>query len=190
VAKGPQAFRTIGEVAADLDVEKHVLRFWETKFAQLKPMKRGGGRRYYRPEDVELLWGIRTLLYDEGYTIRGLQRMFRQHGVNYVKRYSPASAAEATGRGTSTPIPDLAGDAAGHARKSALERAKTPPKARNTKSGTGGQVPGEARTAKPAASPAETPRAMPLEPAQRRVLEDAVSELESCRELLAGGRAE
>jgi DNA-binding transcriptional MerR regulator len=189
VAKGPQAFRTIGEVAADLNVEKHVLRFWETKFAQVKPMKRGGGRRYYRPEDIELLWGIRTLLYDEGYTIRGLQRMLRQHGVNYVKRYSPA-AANADARGSSTPIPDLAGEAAGHARQAAIEQAKAPPKSRKTKSTTAARVAGEEKTAKKSEGAAAASRPVPLEPAQRRVLEDAVAELERCRELLAGGCAE
>src|SRR6202042_1630005 len=75
VDKAPDAFRTISEVADDLDLPQHVLRFWETRFAQIKPMKRGGGRRYYRPEDVDLLRGIRHLLYGEGYTIRGVQRI-------------------------------------------------------------------------------------------------------------------
>ncbi len=76
--KSEAAFRTISEVAADLDVPQHVLRFWETKFVQIKPMKRGGGRRYYRPEDVELLRRIRSLLYDDGYTIKGVQKLLRQ----------------------------------------------------------------------------------------------------------------
>jgi DNA-binding transcriptional MerR regulator len=82
--KAPEAFRTISEVADELEVPKHVLRFWEAKFAQLKPMKRGGGRRYYRPEDVALLRGIRFLLYDDGYTIRGVQKILREHGPRYV----------------------------------------------------------------------------------------------------------
>ena len=73
--KSPDAFRTISEVAADLDIPQHVLRFWETRFTQIKPMKRSGGRRYYRPDDVDLLRGIRRLLYGEGYTIRGVQRI-------------------------------------------------------------------------------------------------------------------
>lgn len=76
--KSEAAFRTISEVAADLDVPQHVLRFWETKFIQIRPMKRGGGRRYYRPEDVELLRRIRSLLYDDGYTIKGVQKLLRQ----------------------------------------------------------------------------------------------------------------
>jgi DNA-binding transcriptional MerR regulator len=85
VEKAPDAFRTISEVADDLDLPQHVLRFWETRFAQIKPMKRGGGRRYYRPEDVDLLRGIRHLLYGEGYTIRGVQRILKDEGVKFVQ---------------------------------------------------------------------------------------------------------
>jgi len=80
-AKSKAAFRTISEVAEDLDVAQHVLRFWETKFHQIRPLKRGGGRRYYRPEDVDLLRQIKSLLYTEGYTIKGVQRLLRQVGV-------------------------------------------------------------------------------------------------------------
>ena len=83
--KGPDAFRTISEVADDLDLPQHVLRFWETRFAQIKPMKRGGGRRYYRPDDVDLLRGIRHLLYGEGYTIRGVQQILKDQGLRYVQ---------------------------------------------------------------------------------------------------------
>ena len=79
--KAPEAFKTISEVADELDVPQHVLRFWETRFSQIKPMKRGGGRRYYRPNDVDLLKGIRFLLYGQGYTIRGVQRILRESGV-------------------------------------------------------------------------------------------------------------
>ena len=84
VEKAADAFRTISEVAEDLDVPQHVLRFWETRFAQVKPMKRAGGRRYYRPTDVDLLQGIRKLLYAEGYTIKGVQRILKEDGVSYV----------------------------------------------------------------------------------------------------------
>jgi DNA-binding transcriptional MerR regulator len=84
VSKGPEAFRTISEVAQELDLPQHVLRFWETRFAQIKPMKRGGGRRYYRPDDIDLLRGIRHLLYGEGYTIRGVQRILREQGPRFV----------------------------------------------------------------------------------------------------------
>ena len=89
--KAPDAFRTISEVAADLDIPQHVLRFWETRFAQIKPMKRSGGRRYYRPDDVDLLRGIRRLLYGEGYTIRGVQRILKEHGIASVQRLADAS---------------------------------------------------------------------------------------------------
>ena len=82
--KSPEAFRTISEVGTDLDLPQHVLRFWETRFTQIKPLKRAGGRRYYRPEDVDLLRGIRHLLYNEGYTIRGVQRILSGHGVRHV----------------------------------------------------------------------------------------------------------
>ena len=83
-SKGPEAFRTISEVAHDLDLPQHVLRFWETRFSQIRPMKRGGGRRYYRPDDIELLRSIRHLLYGEGYTIRGVQRILREQGPRFV----------------------------------------------------------------------------------------------------------
>lgn len=82
--KSPDAFRTISEVAEDLDLPQHVLRFWETRFTQIKPMKRGGGRRYYRPDDIELLKGIRILLYDQGYTIKGVQKLLKQNGNKFV----------------------------------------------------------------------------------------------------------
>ena len=84
MSKGPDAFRTISEVAGDLTLPQHVLRFWETRFTQIKPLKRGGGRRYYRPDDVELLRGIRHLLYGEGYTIRGVQRILKEQGARFV----------------------------------------------------------------------------------------------------------
>ncbi|MCW5723525.1 MAG: MerR family transcriptional regulator [Maricaulaceae bacterium] len=82
--KSPDAYRTISEAAAELDVPAHVLRFWESKFAQLKPVKRAGGRRFYRPSDLALLHGIKRLLYAEGYTIKGAQKFIREHGVGAV----------------------------------------------------------------------------------------------------------
>jgi DNA-binding transcriptional MerR regulator len=85
VDKAPDAFRTISEVADDLDVPQHVLRFWESRFTQIRPMKRGGGRRYYRPDDIDLLRGIRHLLYGQGYTIRGVQRILREQGPRFVQ---------------------------------------------------------------------------------------------------------
>ncbi len=103
-AKSAAAFRTISEVAEELDIPQHVLRFWETKFGQIRPLKRGGGRRYYRPEDVVLLQRIRRLLYDEGYTIKGVQRLLRDGGrgakplapVEMTAPESGVEAAEAT----------------------------------------------------------------------------------------------
>ena len=86
--KSPDAFRTIGEVAEALGVPQHVLRFWETKFPQIQPLKRGGGRRYYRPDDVALLRHIRHLLHDEGYTVKGVQKLLRDRGA----RGAPAPA--------------------------------------------------------------------------------------------------
>lgn len=83
--KSPDAFRTISEAAEELKVPQHVLRFWETRFTQIKPMKRAGGRRYYRPDDVDLLRGIHHLLYGEGYTIRGVQRILRDQGLKFVQ---------------------------------------------------------------------------------------------------------
>ena len=82
--KSPGAYRTISEVAESMDLPQHVLRFWETRFPQIKPLKRGGGRRYYRPDDVELLRAIRRLLYDQGYTIKGVERMLREQGAGAV----------------------------------------------------------------------------------------------------------
>ena len=79
--KSATAFRTISEVASELDVPQHVLRFWESKFTQVRPMKRGGGRRYYRPEDIDLLRSIRDLLYDDGYTIKGVQKLLKERGA-------------------------------------------------------------------------------------------------------------
>lgn len=91
--KAPGAFRTISEVADEIDVPQHVLRFWESRFTQIRPMKRGGGRRFYRPEDVDLLRGVRHLLYGEGYTIRGVQRILREQGAAIVQSIWRTGAA-------------------------------------------------------------------------------------------------
>jgi DNA-binding transcriptional MerR regulator len=93
IEKSAQAFRTISEVATELDVPQHVLRFWESKFSQVRPLKRGGGRRYYRPEDVDLLRRIRSLLYDDGYTIKGVQRLLKE-GRGRLPQQRLDSAAE------------------------------------------------------------------------------------------------
>jgi DNA-binding transcriptional MerR regulator len=95
--KSPDAFRTISEVADDLDVPQHVLRFWETRFSQIKPLKRGGGRRYYRPDDVDLLRGLKRLLYGEGYTIKGVQRILKERGPRHVIAIARGAPIEAEG---------------------------------------------------------------------------------------------
>ena len=97
VEKAPGAFRTISEVAQELEVPQHVLRFWESRFREIRPMKRGGGRRYYRPDDLDLLRGIRHLLYGEGYTIRGVQRILKEHGIKAVQGLSDSSVAASFG---------------------------------------------------------------------------------------------
>src|SRR5580704_3784605 len=91
--KSPEAFRTISEVSTELDVPQHVLRFWESRFNQVRPLKRAGGRRFYRPEDVDLLRGIRTLLYHDGYTIKGVQKVLRDRGQRYVAETGRNDAA-------------------------------------------------------------------------------------------------
>ncbi|HEY2071863.1 MAG TPA: MerR family transcriptional regulator [Rhizomicrobium sp.] len=105
--KSPEAFRTISEVAVELDVPQHVLRFWETRFSQVKPIKRAGGRRYYRPEDVDLLRGIRALLYGDGYTIKGVQKVLRERGLRHVA---------GIGRGEPPAVVTLEGDEPRYAR--------------------------------------------------------------------------
>jgi DNA-binding transcriptional MerR regulator len=96
VEKSADAFRTISEVADELEVPQHVLRFWETKFAQIRPLKRGGGRRYYRPEDIDLLRAIRGLLYDKGYTIKGVQKLIREGGLKLAEGMVVADLPDST----------------------------------------------------------------------------------------------
>lgn len=116
--KSPDAFRTISEVAEDLDIPQHVLRFWETRFSQIKPLKRGGGRRYYRPDDVALLKGIRRLLYGEGYTIKGLQRILKEQGPRYVQAIGRGGEIVGANAPASSP-------AGGHTAPSRVEPAST-----------------------------------------------------------------
>jgi DNA-binding transcriptional MerR regulator len=109
VEKAPDAFRTISEVAEELDVPQHVLRFWESRFREIRPMKRGGGRRYYRPDDIDLLRGIRHLLYGEGYTIRGVQRLLREQGQRFVQNVWQPGAPQPTHQPSEDP-PDEAAE--------------------------------------------------------------------------------
>jgi len=106
--KSPEAFRTISEVAVELDIPQHVLRFWESRFSQVRPIKRAGGRRYYRPEDIDLLKGIRALLYREGYTIKGAQKVIRDNGLRYVADLGRAATVKsvAFAQGPAVGLPD------------------------------------------------------------------------------------
>ena len=106
--KSPEAFRTISEVAEDMDLPQHVLRFWETRFPQIKPLKRGGGRRYYRPDDVELLRAIKQLLYGEGYTIKGVQKLLREQGAASVARGLAGREGAETTKAPATPNANVA----------------------------------------------------------------------------------
>jgi DNA-binding transcriptional MerR regulator len=105
--KSPEAFHTISEVAEEVDLSQHVLRFWETRFPQIKPLKRGGGRRYYRPDDVDLLRAVKQLLYGEGYTIKGVQKLLREHGAASMARglvgREDAEATKAAATAVETP---------------------------------------------------------------------------------------
>jgi DNA-binding transcriptional MerR regulator len=109
VAKGPQAFRTISEAAAEVEVPQHVLRFWETRFTFIKPMKRAGGRRFYRPQDIAVLKGVRHLLHDEGLTIKGVQRVAREEGLRRL-------IAAGEGGDVAPAAVEAAGSAPGHER--------------------------------------------------------------------------
>lgn len=166
--KSAEAFRTISEVATEIDVPKHVLRFWEGKFSQLKPMKRGGGRRYYRPGDVDLLKGIRQLLYGNGYTIKGVQKLLKEQGIDYVKscwQDDPAGALLDAAK-----IPDLAQETARRAADPANKR----------------------RIDEKAAEPDETGRppkeaqqpALQLTKEQEKTLKAALKELEACKKII------
>ena len=103
--KSPDAYRTISEVADDLDLPQHVLRFWETRFTQIKPLKRGGGRRYYRPDDIDLVKGIKHLLYGTGFTIKGVQRILKDQGVKHVQSIGRTGQAPDTSAAKAVPAP-------------------------------------------------------------------------------------
>lgn len=114
-SKAPTAYRTISEVATSLDVPQHVLRFWESKFQQIRPLKRGGGRRYYRPEDVTLISNIKELLYNQGFTIKGVQKLLKETGrVGIVRPSQMQAQASATSAGAQGSAPTAAANAALH----------------------------------------------------------------------------
>ena len=168
--KAPDAFRTISEVAEDLDLPQHVLRFWETRFSQIKPMKRGGGRRYYRPEDVDLLRGIRLLLYGEGFTIRGVQRLLR--------RRASASSSTVGQTGSVETVPATEGDAESAAPPRARAKAPRPPP-------RGRRHPSR-RRGPPRSAPRK--RCLALSPDKRRRMQAALEDIEEAKLLLEQAR--
>ena len=181
--KAPDAFRTISEVADDLDIPQHVLRFWESRFPQIKPMKRAGGRRYYRPDDVDLLRGIKHLLYGEGYTIRGVQRILREQGAKFVQQvWQPGAAQpsmspeEEPGEETTEP---LAPDDAARTLFGLLKSPSAP-----------GEAGGQAEPVPASAPPAAV---VQLSRDNVRRLQSALHELRECRRLIdaaiSGGAA-
>ncbi|MBW0005757.1 MAG: MerR family transcriptional regulator [Hyphomicrobiales bacterium] len=197
--KAVGAYRTISEVGEELDIPQHVLRFWETRFPQIKPMKRSGGRRYYRPADVLLLKGIRRLLYGEGYTIKGVQRILATQGAGVVQRAGGASGEELAGLAeTETPNgivarpdtsqagpvapPDERSNATHEPETAAIPAARSPAAPENGAQGafardlfSGDEVP-----------VASTPRRQrsALSPEHRRSLQAALEDLDECARLL------
>lgn len=193
--KSPDAFRTISEVSEDLDIPQHVLRFWETRFNPIKPLKRGGGRRYYRPDDVDLLRGIRHLLYGQGYTIRGVQRILKEQGVK---------AVQALGRGEIVvpppPEPDLPHAEAQEQRALATQNeaeAFLPEDGADAQPSRALPAPGQVSLPlgddaghRPLARPTRQAAVMHvLSPDAVRRLGHALAELEECRRLLAAVRS-
>lgn len=159
VAKSADAFRTISEAAEELDVPQHVLRHWEEVFGQIRPMRRAGGRRYYRPADIDVLRGVRVLLYDERYTTKGVQKIFKENGVKYIAELGRLAAA---GQSVALRAPLIDEDAGDRlpADTEAAAPADTPPKTVNTS--------GEAR----------------LSPALRERLSSLLSRLEKAQDTL------
>jgi len=173
--KAPDAFRTISEVAEEINVPQHVLRFWESRFAQIRPMKRGGGRRYYRPDDVDLLRGVRHLLYGTGYTIRGVQRILREEGVAFVQSVWQV--------GSEPPPPEVDDDGAGDddthdaARRSQerLLRVLSPADSRREPTLTSGDA---------------TEPSLRVSGDERRKLQTALDDLIDCRRLIEAAFSE
>jgi DNA-binding transcriptional MerR regulator len=177
--KAPDAFRTISEVADDLDIPQHVLRFWETRFAQIKPMKRSGGRRYYRPDDVDLLRGIRRLLYGEGYTIRGVQRILKEHGVKAVQGLVDGS--------TALPALGMPGDQAMRGEADAGEEEVVVDAGEDEDEAATGRTPAPLRAnVAPPGVPAENAVSADARKLDLARLQAALQDLLACRQLLDG----
>jgi DNA-binding transcriptional MerR regulator len=188
VDKSPDAFRTISEVADEIDVPQHVLRFWESRFPQIRPMKRGGGRRYYRPDDVDLLRGVRHLLYGEGYTIRGVQRILREQGNGFVQNIWRA--------GAEPPPPELAEDrigeegagASGERLEPNLFGLASPRAGEPAVNDAAGERREPTLPSAPRADDTPTRRLLALE--NRRKLQMALDELVACRRIIDSALAQ
>src|SRR5690606_3266099 len=179
--KSPDAFRTISEVAEALDVPPHVLRFWESRFTQVKPVKRGGGRRYYRPDDINLLRGIRGLLYDDGMTIKGVQKILRERGIRHV--IGLGAVANGAADAPADAVPEAA--------------VTNPPAKKPRKTKPASPEPTRAATPQPdlfAVTPARSPATPPTAAAQnggrpagrdKAALQALVADLQALREVMA-----
>jgi DNA-binding transcriptional MerR regulator len=174
--KAPDAFRTISEVADEIDVPQHVLRFWESRFPQIRPMKRGGGRRYYRPDDIDLLRGVRHLLYGEGYTIRGVQRILREEGASFVQTAWRADAELPPRQFKEDPVVEAA-------RPPAAEQRLEPNLFGNSDEA---REPQSESVPAPASAP---PARLVVDRENRRKLQFALDELAACRGIIEGALA-
>ncbi len=184
--KADDAFRTISEVADDLDIPQHVLRFWETRFGQIKPMKRSGGRRYYRPDDILLLRGIRRLLYAEGYTIRGVQRILKEQGLKAVQAFAdsgnlPLSNSPATPADPGLDVDEAVAEdfAAESVAAAAANASSLPPAAMTGPTPKTDALQPERRDVQPAAV-----QSRGLTPADKRALTSVLDELIAARATL------
>jgi DNA-binding transcriptional MerR regulator len=198
VEKSPDAFRTISEVAQEIGVPQHVLRFWETRFTHIRPMKRGGGRRYYRPDDVDLLRGVRHLLYGEGYTIRGVQRILREEGTAFVQNVWRAGAEQppppSAEDGLEEELVEVTADARAEPDLSAFDfppsrgkpaAAPGPSAAERRESGVASPAsasPAVATPPVPAVAAVPQPRGLAIE--ERKKLQAALDDLVECRRLI------
>lgn len=195
--KSPDAYRTISEVADELGLPQHVLRFWETRFPQIKPLKRGGGRRYYKPDDIDLVRGIKTLLYSEGYTIKGVQRILKEDGVKPVQMVGRGNAFSGERRDIDEPDDDvftanemeMDEEPASDLRASRAEPAFAPRAERNEPMLGSGRDAELNATVDPVdiATPKSHSRAAPTKIAyalQREALMQAAKELQECARLV------
>jgi DNA-binding transcriptional MerR regulator len=185
--KDPGAFRTISEVADEIDVPQHVLRFWESRFTQIRPMKRGGGRRFYRPEDVDLLRGVRHLLYGEGYTIRGVQRILREQGVTFVQEVWHAGAELPPESEQDRAEDDEAAAPAGERSEPDLSVFSLPPA--RVRQPVKGHPPAERQGPKLAPAAEAAPKPSGLAGEDRRKLQTALNELVACHRLIGSALA-